>query len=54
MPVDNGLDLVQALAAPLPDVVIAEMLGVEDGDIATLNSCSGDFQQFWQRIVWHI
>ncbi len=29
------VDLVQALAAPLPVMVIAEMLGVEDGDMGT-------------------
>lgn len=32
------VDLVQALAAPLPVMVIAEMLGVEDGDMGTFKA----------------
>jgi cytochrome P450 len=34
LPVGEPFDLVPALAAPLPVMVIAEMLGVEDGDMA--------------------
>ena len=33
-------DLVTALAAPLPVMVIAEMLGVEDGDMAAFKTWS--------------
>ena len=32
----------QALAAPLPVMVIAEMLGVEDGDMATFKAWSDE------------
>ena len=42
MPTDTELDLVQALAAPLPVMVIAEMLGVEDGDMATFKGWSDE------------
>ena len=42
MPTDIELDLVQALAAPLPVMVIAEMLGVEDGDMATFKGWSDE------------
>jgi cytochrome P450 len=42
MPKDTELDLVQALAAPLPVMVIAEMLGVEDGDMATFKAWSDE------------
>ena len=42
MPIDTELDLVQALAAPLPVMVIAEMLGVEDGDLATFKAWSDE------------
>ena len=42
MPKDAELDLVQALAAPLPVMVIAEMLGVEDGDMATFKAWSDE------------
>ena len=42
MPTDTELDLVQALAAPLPVMVIAEMLGVEDGDMATFKAWSDE------------
>ena len=38
MPTDTELDLVQALAAPLPVMVIAEMLGVEDGNMAAFKA----------------
>ena len=40
MPVGEPFDLVTALAAPLPVMVIAEMLGVEDGDMAAFKSWS--------------
>ena len=40
MPVGAEVDLVQVLAAPLPVMVIAEMLGVEDGDMATFKAWS--------------
>ena len=36
IPINTEVDLVTALAAPLPVMVIAEMLGVEDGDMACL------------------
>lgn len=36
------VDLVQALAAPLPVMVIAEMLGVEDGDMGTFKAWSDE------------
>ncbi|GIS18571.1 MAG: hypothetical protein CM15mP120_04870 [Pseudomonadota bacterium] len=39
---DTEVDLVQALAAPLPVMVIAEMLGVEDGDMATFKAWSDE------------
>jgi cytochrome P450 len=42
MPKDTELDLVQALAAPLPVMVIAEMLGVEDGDMAAFKAWSDE------------
>ena len=42
MPTDTELDLVQALAAPLPVMVIAEMLGVEDGDMAAFKAWSDE------------
>lgn len=42
MPKNTELDLVQALAAPLPVMVIAEMLGVEDGDMATFKAWSDE------------
>lgn len=42
MPRNAELDLVQALAAPLPVMVIAEMLGVEDGDMATFKAWSDE------------
>ena len=42
MPTDTELDLVQALAAPLPVMVIAAMLGVEDGDMATFKAWSDE------------
>ena len=42
MPTDAEVDLVQALAAPLPVMVIAEMLGVEDGDMATFKAWSDE------------
>ena len=42
MPKDSEFDLVQALAAPLPVMVIAEMLGVEDGDMATFKAWSDE------------
>ena len=42
MPTDTELDLVQALAAPLPVMVIAEMLGVDDGDMATFKAWSDE------------
>ena len=40
MPVGKPFDLVTALAAPLPVMVIAEMLGVEDGDMAAFKTWS--------------
>ena len=40
MPVAEPFDLVTALAAPLPVMVIAEMLGVEDGDMAAFKTWS--------------
>ena len=42
MPTNTEVDLVQALAAPLPVMVIAEMLGVEDGDMATFKAWSDE------------
>ena len=42
MPTHTEVDLVQALAAPLPVMVIAEMLGVEDGDMATFKAWSDE------------
>jgi len=42
MPTDAEVELVQALAAPLPVMVIAEMLGVEDGDMATFKAWSDE------------
>ena len=42
MPTDTELDLVQALAAPLPVMVIAKMLGVEDGDMAAFKVWSDE------------
>ena len=42
MPINTEVDLVQALAAPLPVMVIAEMLGVEDGDMATFKAWSDE------------
>ncbi len=42
MPTDTELDLVRALAAPLPVMVIAEMLGVDDGDMATFKAWSDE------------
>ena len=42
LPADTEVDLVQALAAPLPVMVIAEMLGVEDGDMATFKAWSDE------------
>ena len=42
MPTDTELDLVQALAAPLPVMVIAEMLGVEDGNMAAFKAWSDE------------
>jgi len=42
MPTNAEVDLVQALAAPLPVMVIAEMLGVEDGDMATFKAWSDE------------
>ena len=39
---ETEVDLVQALAAPLPVMVIAEMLGVEDGDMATFKAWSDE------------
>ena len=42
MPTDTELDLVRVLAAPLPVMVIAEMLGVEDGDMATFKAWSDE------------
>ncbi|MAD08687.1 MAG: cytochrome P450 [Gammaproteobacteria bacterium] len=42
MPIDAEVDLVQAVAAPLPVMVIAEMLGVEDGDMATFKAWSDE------------
>lgn len=41
-PIDTELDLVQASAAPLPVMVIAEMLGLEDGDMATFKAWSDE------------
>ncbi len=40
MPIGEPFDLVTALAAPLPVMVIAEMLGVEDGDMAAFKTWS--------------
>jgi cytochrome P450 len=40
IPKGETIDLVNALAAPLPVMVIAEMLGVEDGDMATFKQWS--------------
>jgi cytochrome P450 len=42
MPTQSEVDLVQAVAAPLPVMVIAEMLGVEDGDMATFKAWSDE------------
>jgi cytochrome P450 len=42
IPVNTEVDLVTALAAPLPVIVIAEMLGVEDGDMATFKAWSDE------------
>jgi len=42
IPVNTEVDLVTALAAPLPVMVIAEMLGVEDGDMATFKAWSDE------------
>lgn len=42
VPAQTEFDLVQALAAPLPVMVIAEMLGVEDGDMATFKAWSDE------------
>lgn len=42
MPTNTEIDLVQALAAPLPVMVIAEMLGVEDGDMVTFKAWSDE------------
>ena len=38
----NGIRLGSGLAAPLPVMVIAEMLGVEDGDMATFKAWSDE------------
>lgn len=40
LPHEQSVDLVRALAAPLPVMVIAEMLGVEDGDLITFKQWS--------------
>ena len=40
LPLGEPVDLVAALAAPLPVMVIAEMLGVEDGDMGTFKQWS--------------
>ena len=42
IPMNTEVDLVKALAAPLPVMVIAEMLGVEDGDMATFKAWSDE------------
>jgi len=42
IPINTEIDLVKALAAPLPVMVIAEMLGVEDGDMATFKAWSDE------------
>lgn len=42
IPINTEVDLVTALAAPLPVIVIAEMLGVEDGDMATFKAWSDE------------
>lgn len=42
IPLNAEVDLVAALAAPLPVMVIAEMLGVEDGDIAIFKAWSDE------------
>ena len=42
IPVNTEVDLVTALAAPLPVMVIAEMLGVEDGGMATFKAWSDE------------
>jgi cytochrome P450 len=42
MPTNAEVDLVESLAAPLPVMVIAEMLGVEDGDMATFKAWSDE------------
>ena len=42
IPLHTEVDLVQALAAPLPVMVIAEMLGVEDGDMAAFKAWSDE------------
>ena len=42
IPINTEVDLVTALAAPLPVMVIAEMLGVEDGDMATFKAWSDE------------
>lgn len=42
IPLGQEVDLVKALAAPLPVMVIAEMLGVEDGDMATFKAWSDE------------
>ena len=47
------VDLVQALAAPLPVMVIAEMLGVEDGDMGTFLAWSDEIFSNIGEILWH-
>ena len=42
IPINTEIDLVKALAAPLPVMVIAEMLGVENGDMATFKAWSDE------------
>lgn len=42
IPLHTEVDLVQALAAPLPVMVIAEMLGVEGGDMAAFKAWSDE------------
>ena len=42
IPLHTEVDSVQALAAPLPVMVIAEMLGVEDGDMAAFKAWSDE------------
>ena len=37
---DGAVDLVESLAYPLPVMVIANMLGVQDGDLATFKRWS--------------